>query len=129
MSRDSASMIRVGLVDDDLSVLRAVGRVLRTYGYSCSTYDSGESALADPEISQVDCLIVDVHLGGINGFELCNRLRALGFLIPHVFITAQIESNFAQSSRRADNSIVLTKPFEEEQLIASIESAIADRRE
>jgi FixJ family two-component response regulator len=118
--------MRIGLVDDDASVRRAVGRMLRAYGYSCSIYHSGEAALADPEISHMDCLIVDIQLGGINGFEFCDRLHALGFPIPHVFITAHMESDSAQWSALVGNSIVLTKPFEEQQLIASIESSVSD---
>src|SRR5277367_6709725 len=117
ISHDLPTTMRIGLVDDDASVRRAVGRMLRTYGYSCSTYESGESALVDPGISQMDCLVVDIQLGGINGFELRDRLRALGLLIPHVFITAHVEPDSAQWSERANNSIVLNKPFEEEQLV------------
>src|SRR5277367_4099702 len=129
ISHDLPTTMRIGLVDDDASVRRAVGRMLRTYGYLCSIYESGESALADPEIKEMDCLIVDIHLGGINGFEFCDRLRALGPSIPHVFITAQMESDSAQWSKRAGNSIVLTKPFQEDQLIASIESSLNDQPE
>jgi FixJ family two-component response regulator len=121
--------MRIGLVDDDFSVRRAVGRMLRTYGYSCSAYESGESALGDPEIQQMDCLVVDIHLGGISGFELCDQLRARGFSIPHVFITARIGSDAAEWSRRAGKSIVLTKPFEESTLIASIESSLMNQYE
>jgi len=124
ISRDLPTTMRIGLVDDDASVRRAVGRMLRTYGYTCSIYDSGESALADPEILQMDCLIVDIHMGGMNGFDFCDRLGALGFSIPHVFITAHMESDSAQWSGRAGNNIVLSKPFEEQQLIASIESSV-----
>ena len=127
--RDPETIMRIGLVDDDVSVRRAVDRMLRTYGYACSAYESGESALADPEIKDMDCLIVDIHLGGINGFDFCDRLRELGSPIPHVFITAQMESDSAQWSKRAGNSIVLTKPFEEEQLIASIESSLTGQPE
>jgi FixJ family two-component response regulator len=121
--------MRIGLVDDDVSVRRAVARMIRAYGYSCLIYESGESALADPEILHMDCLIVDIQLGGINGFELRDRLRALGFPIPHVFITAHMESDSAQWSARVGKSVVLTKPFEEHQLIASIESSITGQSE
>jgi hypothetical protein len=42
-------MLRIGLVDDDLSVRKALSRLLRANGYYCSTYESGEAALADPQ--------------------------------------------------------------------------------
>lgn len=116
--------VRIGLIDDDVSVRRAVGRLLQTHGYSCTTYDSAEAALADPSFLQMNCIIVDIQLGGINGFELCDRLAAIGTHIPHVFITAHVKVDFSAYSRRLGNSLLLTKPFEEEQLIDSIKNSL-----
>ncbi len=121
MISNIAVKARVGLIDDDLSVRRAVGRLLWTHGYVCATYDSAEAALVDPAFMEMDCIIVDVQLGGMNGFELCSRLDELKVRIPHIFITAHAESDLPDI---LVDSIVLTKPFEENQLIASIQSSI-----
>jgi FixJ family two-component response regulator len=118
--------MRIALVDDDYSVRRAVSRMLRSYGYLCSAYDSGESALADPEIQQMDCLVIDIHLSGMSGFEFFDRLTALGFPIPHFFITAHKEYGLSAWPVPAGNCIVIMKPFEESQLIALIEKSVAD---
>jgi FixJ family two-component response regulator len=114
-------MTRIGLIDDDLSVRRAVGRLLRANGYSCVTYESGEVALTDPTLLQMSCIIIDIQLGGMNGFEFRDRLCALGVRIPTFFITAQVGP--ALPGRLGD-SVLLLKPFEEEQLMASIKSSI-----
>jgi FixJ family two-component response regulator len=115
---------RIGLIDDDGSVRRAVARLLRTYGYSCVSYQSAEAALADPTFLQMNCIIVDIHHGGINGFELCDRLDALGVHIPHFFITAHVEYDLADYAGKLGSNLLLTKPFEEDQLIATIESTM-----
>lgn len=113
--------VRVGLIDDDASVRRAVARLLQTHGYSCVAYDSAEMALADPNLLGMNCIIVDVQLGGMNGFELCEQLDALGPRIPRIFITAHTESDLGDYADRWSDAMLLTKPFEEDRLIASIE--------
>jgi FixJ family two-component response regulator len=114
-------MVRIGLVDDDSSVRRAVARLLRTNGYDCVTYDSAEVALTDPALLQMDCIIIDIQLGGMNGFEFRDRLDALGVRIPSLFITAHIGPDLPG---RLGNRVLLVKPFGEDQLIGSIKSSM-----
>jgi FixJ family two-component response regulator len=118
---DPTVKIRVGLVDDDVSVRRAVSRLLRIHGYSCSSYESAEAALDDPEFLQMNCIIVDVQLGGMNGFELSHRLDALQPQIPRIFITAHMSSDLPD---HPEHSVLLTKPFDENQLLALIERSM-----
>jgi FixJ family two-component response regulator len=118
-------MVRIALIDDDLSMRKAIGRLLRTHGYVCQAYESGEAALADPELLQMDCLVVDIHLGGMNGFELCERIRSFGVHIPHIFITAHIGANFPECPALTGETILLIKPFDESDLMESIERSLA----
>jgi FixJ family two-component response regulator len=120
MTEDPATKIRVGLVDDDLSVRRALDRLLRSHGYSCLSYESAEAALSDPAFLQMNCVIVDVQLGGMNGFELGHRLDTLELNIPQIFITAHKESDLPEHS---ENIVLLTKPFDENELIGLIEGS------
>jgi FixJ family two-component response regulator len=117
--RTPLTMARIGVVDDDLSVRRAVGRLLRANGYTCVTYESAEVALADPALLRVNCIIIDIQLGGMNGFEFRDRLDSLGVRIPRLFITAHVGSDLPG---RLGDSVLLIKPFEEGQLIASLQS-------
>jgi FixJ family two-component response regulator len=111
---------RIGLVDDDLSVRKAMSRLLRSRGSVCVTYESAEAALADPDLLQVHCLILDIELPEMNGFELRDHLIELGSPIPHLFLTAHTESDFADWNIRMGDSLFLRKPVDENQLIALI---------
>jgi FixJ family two-component response regulator len=120
-------MVRIALIDDDLSMRKAISRLLSTHGYACTSYESGEAALADPELLCMDCLVVDIQLGGINGIELCERVYALGSPIPHIFITASADRNLPEYPPHIHDSILLIKPIEENDLVESIQRSIATR--
>jgi FixJ family two-component response regulator len=120
-------MVRIALIDDDLSMRKAIGRLLRTNGYACVTYASAEAALAEPELLDMDCLVVDIHLGGMNGFDLCERIRSFGVHIPHIFITAHIGANFPEYPALTDETTLLIKPFDESDLVKSIERCLSTR--
>jgi FixJ family two-component response regulator len=118
---DLISKTRIALIDDDDSMRRAVGRLLRVNGYACSTYASAEAALATAEFLEVNCAVVDIQLGGMSGFDISDRLDALGVSMPRIFITAHVDLDLP---KRRGNRLLLIKPFEESELIASIESSI-----
>ncbi len=81
----------VAIVDDDESVCRALGRLLRAVGYQSVTYPSAEAFLDDVKRPQFDCLVLDVQLQGMSGLELSSRLAAVNDTTPVVFITAHDE--------------------------------------
>lgn len=78
----------VAIVDDDESVCRSFGRLLRTAGYQPVTYPSGESFLEDLKRPHFDCLLLDIQLNGISGIELSRRLSSVNDTTPVIFITA-----------------------------------------
>ncbi len=80
--------IYVGVVDDDESMRRSWGRLLRLEGFQVVTYPSAEAFLDDRKQPHFDCLLLDIRLGGMPGIELQQRLAASGCKTPVVFITA-----------------------------------------
>jgi len=114
-------MTKIALVDDDASIRSAVSRLLRSHGYECIAYESAESALADPALLQMSCVLIDIELFGMNGFELRDRLRDLGSPVPHIFVTAHSECDFPDWNARMGDSTCLTKPVEEHLLLSTIE--------
>ncbi len=93
----STTPIYVAVVDDDESLCRSLGRLLRAAGIQPITYASAEAFLADRKHPRFDCLVLDVQLGGISGIELGKHLAAEGGHAPFIFITA-----FDDAGTRAD---------------------------
>ena len=116
-----AAGCRVVVVDDDASVRGALGRLLRVTGHQVRTYASAEEFLgAAPD--DVDCLVLDVYLGGMNGYDLHSLLTAEGQAPPTVFVTAHDDVKVASLSLRTDGEC-LRKPFDDDHLLGAIARA------
>ena len=114
----------VCVVDDDPLLLRALGRLLRSIGFVVETFASAEDFLAAKRPSPLHCLVLDIRLGALSGFDLHDRLRASGVSIPTVFITGHDDAATRERARRLGAAGYVPKPFEEETLLSAIEAAI-----
>jgi FixJ family two-component response regulator len=114
----------VCVIDDDASLLRAVQRLLGADGFTVETFPSAERFLESGHRGSAGCLVLDVHLGGMNGFELQERLVAEGTPIPVVFITAHDDLATRERARRAGAVAYLRKPFDDDALIAAVNRAL-----
>jgi FixJ family two-component response regulator len=114
----------IGVVDDDASILRAVQRLLGSLGFTVKTFPSGEDLLASTCLGHIHCLVLDVHLGGLSGFELQERLSEVPVPIPIIFITAHDDPPTRERARRAGAVEYLRKPFDEHALIGAIDKAL-----
>ena len=114
----------VAVVDDDLSVRRALVRLLRTAGYHVEAFPSGDALLAQLETCHAACLILDVRMPGISGLDLPERLRASGFAIPFVFITGHGDGGMARRAMAAGALRFLTKPFDDDELLRAVSEGV-----
>ena len=113
----------VAVVDDDESLCRSFGRLLRAAGMQPITYASAEAFLADTKHPPFDCLVLDIQLGGMSGIELAQRLTAEGGHPPFIFITAHDDTETRAKrakprdarpiSRRANPGPTCSKPSAE----------------
>jgi FixJ family two-component response regulator len=92
--------LQVAVVDDDESLCRSFGRLLRAAGIRPFMYPSAEAFLADREQPQFDCLVFDVRLGGMSGIELGLWLAAEGAPAPIIFVTAYDEAGSRRLAER-----------------------------
>jgi FixJ family two-component response regulator len=115
----------IGVVDDDASILRALRRLLGTAGFLVKTFMSGEELLASDDLGAIDCLVVDVQLAGVSGFEVQDRLADARRSIPIVFITAHDDALTRERADRTHRSRYLRKPFDDEALLEAIRAALA----
>lgn len=77
----------IAVVDDEESFRRALQRLMRSVGHNVETFASGEEFLKSLQDQTPDCAIVDLHMPGLNGFEIQAQLAARGSRIPIVIVT------------------------------------------
>jgi FixJ family two-component response regulator len=114
----------ISIVDDDRSVRRALRRLVQAAGYSVETFASGLEFLDSRPSGRIACLVLDVHLDGMSGFDVHARLVAAGAVIPTIFITAHDDAPTRERVRHASAAAYLPKPFDKRALLDAIASAV-----
>jgi len=111
------------VVDDEPAVARALARMLRAVGWRVETFDSAEAFL-DDHGDRAGCLVLDVHLPGLDGLQLQQQLREMGDGLPIVFLTGQGDIPMSVRAMKAGAVDFLTKPVGAELLNAAVRAAI-----
>ena len=116
----------VFVVDDDPSVRRAVGRLVRSAGFKVETFASAEEFLNRPPTSDpCRCLVLDVYMPLLTGLELQEVINRGDENIPIVFITGHGDVPMSVRAMRAGAVDFLQKPFDDQDLLDAIGRAIA----
>ena len=115
------------IVDDDNRVTSALRRTLAYAGYQVSIAVNGEEALSIVRIRPPDLVILDLMLPGLDGFEVCRRLRSAGGDIAVLMLTARdtVEDRVAGFETGADDYLI--KPFALEELLARVKALLRRR--
>jgi len=115
---------RVLVVDDEEAVLRAVGRALAISGYDVETASDGTGALRSLALHAPDAVVLDVSMPGVDGLEVCRRLREAGDRTPVLMLTARdgVDDRVAGLDAGADDYLV--KPFALEELLARLRALL-----
>jgi FixJ family two-component response regulator len=114
----------ISIVDDDLSVRLALGRVVQSAGYAAEIFASAREFLDSFALGRTACLVLDIHLGGMSGFELQERLAADRSAIPIIFITARDDGPTRKRMERSGVAAWLPKPFDARALLDAIRRAV-----
>ncbi|WP_077527031.1 response regulator transcription factor [Metapseudomonas resinovorans] len=117
-------MAVIAVVDDDESIRTALESLLRSSGYQARTYSDALEFLDSSGPAEVHCLISDIQMPGMCGVELHEKLIAMGFRIPTIFITAYPGAIGSDTSGLV---ACLPKPFEADKLLNCIETALRER--
>ena len=117
-------MARVLVVDDDLTVREVVVTYLRAAGHDVDESADGEGALAMLRDHPADLVVLDLMLPGIDGLEVCERLRARGDDLPVIMLTAlgSETDRVVGLERGADDYV--TKPFSPRELVLRVDSVL-----
>jgi FixJ family two-component response regulator len=114
----------VYVVEDDMSLRNAVRRLLRSAQYRVLTYASAEEFYRSDFRSSPGCLLLDIRLPGISGFELQTQLLDSGIRMPVIFMTGQDRAGMQEYAMQLGASAYLRKPVDEEILLGAIRLAL-----
>lgn len=114
----------ISVVDDDESVRQSLGGLMRSVGFGVKVFSSAEEFLNSDDPRKTNCLILDVRMPGMDGFELQRRLEAGQYEIPVIFITAHGDEDLRQRALIAGAVDYLLKPFSEEALLSAVQAAL-----
>lgn len=109
----------IAIVDDDASVRRALQRLVESAGYTVQTFASAGEFLGWLPQGQAACLVLDVHMDGMSGFDLQRRLA-----VPVIFITAHDDALTLARIKRARAAGHLRKPIDEQAVLSAIRRAV-----
>lgn len=111
------------VVDDDSSMRRSIGRLLRENGFDAIPFDSAGALLRHGHFDEACCIVLDINLNGESGIVLRHRLAEEGATVPVIYITGN-DSQANQSAAIESGCVAyLTKPFTANAFIESVERA------
>src|SRR5262249_26345420 len=103
---------------------KAIKRILRAGGFESVVFPSAEAALEAEAASTANCLVLDIRLPGMSGFELYQRLGLGGSELPVIFVTAHDEPAVRKEAERLGASSFLSKPFPGRMLLDAVAQAL-----
>jgi pilus assembly protein CpaE len=117
---------KVLIVDDDLDVVKMIGLMLEHEGYEIIAAQSGAQALSKAQTANPDVIILDIMMPGMDGYEVCRRLRAdpITAKVPILIFTAKATVNDKVAGFEAGADDYLTKPIRPADLVSRLEAVI-----
>lgn len=114
--------MKILIVDNDPSVAEALQTLFSNYHYAVDVATTGETGLDMADAFDYDLILLDVLLPGVDGISVCQQLRARGFKMPILLLTAQDESHQKATALNEGADDYVVKPFDSEELIARVQA-------
>jgi len=116
----------VFLVDDDASVRKALGRLIKSAGYQVQTFGSAREFLDSGWRTQGPaCLVLDVRMPGLSGIDLQREIQATNPILPIIFVTGHGDIPMSVNAIKAGAADFLPKPVKDADLLRAIKQALA----
>src|SRR5207248_3263789 len=119
----------IHVVDDDTLFRKSVARMLGASGYHTAIYESGDQFLKKLPLSKTGCILLDLQMDGMDGFELQQRLAKAGNILPIIFLTAHGDIGAGVHAIKAGAEDFLPKPVSGKALLQCVELALARNTE
>jgi two-component system response regulator FixJ len=118
---------KIFIVDDDASVCRALKVLLATYGFSVDTFTSADDFFRAVPNNVPGCLVLDIHMPTLDGWETLNYLSTSGSTRPVILISADKKGGLNERALKAGAVGYLQKPFNDQELVGLINSAFEEK--
>lgn len=115
----------IAVVDDDAFVRRALERLFRSAGHSVEVYPSGAEFLGCVQERRPDCVVLDLHMPEVNGFEVQLQLARVAPKLRVVIITGHDTPESRSRSLKNGAAAYLCKPVDDEMLLKAVADALA----
>jgi FixJ family two-component response regulator len=114
---------QIYIVDDDVSVRRSLKLLMASYEFAVETFPSAEEFFSDVRNKAPGCLILDIHMPGLNGWDVLQKFTETGHHHPVIVITADRDVSFKEKALKAGVVGLLQKPFEGHDLLHMVDLA------
>ena len=111
------------VLDDDMSVLRALERLLKAREFDVESFHTIDGFMQRANLREATCLVLDINLNGFSGIELKRKITETGIAPPVIFITARDDDVTRRAALSVGCAAYLLKPFSSRDLVAAIEAA------
>jgi FixJ family two-component response regulator len=118
---------KIAVVDDDLDIREALNGLIESLGYRTLSFASAAELLAFPKREDIDCMIVDVRMPGLDGIELQAQLRKDARCPPIMFMTSYADDATRKRALAGGACCFLGKPVDDKVLVDCLEAALAGR--
>ena len=118
----------IAIVDDDNALCSSLVDLLRSIGYLAEPHYSAETFLTSANLFNSHCIVADVHMPGMSGFDLIRKLHEQGIMTPVILITALPGKHLDDEAISVGAFCLLRKPFETESLLDCVERSLPDER-
>lgn len=115
----------IDIVDDEEAIRDALAFLLASRGIKTRGWPSGEEFLAAQPLDDMACVIMDVRMGALSGPEVYERLRAMGSVVPVIFLTGHADVPVAVRTLKAGAFDFVEKPFNDNQIVDLALNAVA----
>ena len=113
----------VAVVDDETKMCVALTRLLKSHGYTVESFSSGDGFLEAARSAPPDCMLLDLHMPRITGFDVLESMLSVSLEVPTIVITGHDEPGNAERTRSLGAKDYLVKPLDESVLVEAIERA------
>ncbi|MEM7453377.1 MAG: response regulator [Planctomycetota bacterium] len=118
---------RIALIEDNEIVRSTLLTLLQTTGFETEGYPTAENFLEESEVDSLACVVLDLRLPGMNGFELLRRLRGQNCMTPVIVTSGSVDQKVYDEVDRIPDSICIAKPFKPFEFVNKVKEVI-DRR-